>query len=149
MLDRRSRLVRARRLARRQRDYVERAVDEIRDLPGFEPGPRHELRDVAGEMIRVADRVDDALDNLATALDMLNSSVANRLNAAMERLTVVATIFLPLTVVTSFFGQNFGWMLKRIKSLAAFLIFGVGLFVVSGLLIYMWIRARLMRTDRR
>ena len=100
-------------------------------------------------MIRVADRVDDALDNLATALDMLNSSVANRLNAAMERLTVVATIFLPLTVVTSFFGQNFGWMLKRIKSLAAFLIFGVGLFVVSGLLIYMWIRARLMRTDRR
>ena len=77
MLERRSRLVRARRLARRQRDYVERAVDEIRDLAAS-AGARHELRDVAGEMIRVADRVDDALDNLATALDMLNSSVANR-----------------------------------------------------------------------
>jgi magnesium transporter len=147
MLDRRNRLIRARRLLRRQRDYVERAVDEIRDLPGFEPDARHELRDVAGEMIRVADRVDDALDRLATAQDLLNASVANRLNAAMERLTVVATIFLPLTVVTGFFGQNFGWMTSRIDSLAAFLVLGIGVFFGSALLIYVWIRARLMRVD--
>jgi len=146
MLARRDRLIRARRLVRRQRDYVERAVDEIRDLPGFKPGQRHELRDVAGQMVRVADRIDDALDRLATALDLLNSTVANRLNAVMERLTIVATIFLPLTVVTSFFGQNFGWMLDRIDSLAAFLVLGVGLLAVSGLLIYLWVRARLLRT---
>jgi magnesium transporter len=149
LLERRGRMVRARRLVRRQRDYVERAVEEIRELPGFEPGARHELRDVADEMIRVADRVDDALDHLGAALDLLNSSVANRLNAIMERLTVVATIFLPLTVVTGFFGQNFGWMIERIKGLAAFLILGVGVFVVSALLIYMWIRARLMHSDGR
>jgi magnesium transporter len=149
MLARRDRLIRARRLVRRQRDYVERAVDEIRDLPGFKPGQRHELRDVAGQMVRVADRIDDALDRLATALDLLNSTVANRLNAVMERLTIVATIFLPLTVVTSFFGQNFGWMLDRIDSLAAFLVLGVGLFAVSGVLIYMWVRARLLRATER
>lgn len=100
-------------------------------------------------MIRVADRVDDALDRLATALDMLNASVANRLNAIMERLTVVATIFLPLTVVTGFFGQNFGWMTSRINSLADFLVLGVGLFFGSALLISMWIRARLMKADGR
>jgi magnesium transporter len=149
MLERRDRLVRARRLLRRQRDYVERAVDEIRHIPGFGPGARHELQDVASEMIRVADRVDDALDRLATALDMLNASVANRLNAIMERLTVVATIFLPLTVVTGFFGQNFGWMTSRINSLADFLVLGVGLFFSSALLIYMWVRGRLMRADGR
>jgi magnesium transporter len=149
LLERRDRLVRARRLVRRQRDYVERAADEIRDLPGFEPGQRHELRDVAGEMVRVADRVDDALDRLAAALDLLNASVANRLNATMERLTVVATIFLPLTVVTGFFGQNFGWMTERINSLADFLILGVGGLVISGLLIYMWVRTRLLGTDGR
>lgn len=148
MLERRDRLIRARRLVRRQRDYVERAVDEIRH-PRLRAGPRHELQDVAGEMIRVADRVDDALDRLATALDMLNASVANRLNAIMERLTVVATIFLPLTVVTGFFGQNFGWMTSRINSLADFLVLGVGLFFGSALLISMWIRARLMKADGR
>jgi magnesium transporter len=100
-------------------------------------------------MIRVADRVDDALDRLAVALDLLNSSVANRTNAIVERLTVVATIFLPLTVVTGFFGQNFGWMIERMKGLAAFLILGVGVFAASGLLIYLWIRARLTGTDER
>jgi len=147
ILARRDRLVRARRLVRRQRDYVEQAADEIRDLPGFEQGERHELRDVAGEMIRVADRLDDAIDRLAAALDLLNSSVANRTNAIVERLTVVATIFLPLTVVTGFFGQNFAWMTERMQSLAAFLILGVGVFAASGLLIYLWIRARLTGTD--
>jgi magnesium transporter len=147
ILERRARLLRARRLVRRQRDYVERAADEIRNLAGFDPGQHHQLRDVAGQMIRTADRIDDALDRLANALDLLNSTVANRLNAAMERLTVVATIFLPLTVVTGFFGQNFGWMLDRIDSLAAFLVLGVGVFAVSGLLIYLWIRARLTRAD--
>ena len=141
------RLLRARRLVRRQRDYVERAADEIRNLAGFDPGQHHQLRDVAGQMIRTADRIDDALDRLANALDVLNSTVANRLNTAMERLTVVATIFLPLTVVTGFFGQNFGWMLDRIDSLAAFLVLGVGVFAVSGLVIYLWIRARLTRAD--
>ena len=147
ILARRSRLVRARRLVRRQRDFVERAVAEIQELSGFDPGQRHQLHDVAGQMIRVADRVDDALDRLATALDLLNSTVANRLNVVMERLTVVATIFLPLTVVTSFFGQNFEWMLNRIDSLAAFLVLGVGLFAGSGVIIYMWIRSRLQRPE--
>jgi magnesium transporter len=135
MLDGRSRLVRASRLVRRQRDYIERAVAEIPELPGLESGQRHELRDVAGRMILVADRVDDALHRLATAQDLLNATVGNRLNWTMERLTVVATIFLALTVVTGFFGQNFGWMLNRIDTLTAFLL-GLGLFVVSGLGIY-------------
>lgn len=147
LLDRRNRLIRARRLARRQRDFVERAVAEIQELPGFDPSQHHELRDVASQMIRVADRVDDALDRVATALDLLNSAVANRLNASMERLTVVATIFLPLTVVTSFFGQNFGWMVNQIDSLAAFLVLGVGLFAGSGLIIYMWMRSREERPE--
>ena len=42
------------------------------------------------------------------------------------RLTIVATIFLPLTFATGFFGMNFGWLVNHIDSLEAFLVFGVG-----------------------
>jgi magnesium transporter len=44
----------------------------------------------------------------------------------MKRLTVVATLFLPLTFVTGFFGQNFKWMTDHIESFGSFLGFGVG-----------------------
>jgi magnesium transporter len=147
ILAKRSRLFRARRLVRRQRDYIERTVDEIEDLPGLETSQRHDLRDVSGQMIRVNDRVDDALDRLGATLDLLNSTVSNRLNAIMERLTVVATIFLPLTVLTGFFGMNFDWLIKRIDTALAFWLLGVGLVIGSGVAVAMWVAYRLERGD--
>ncbi len=147
ILHRRGRLLRALRLVRRQRDYIDRAVDELSDLPGLQPSQHHELRDVATQMIRVTDAVTDALDRLASALDLLNSSVSNRMNAIMERLTVVATIFLPLTVVTGFFGMNFAWLIRRLDSFGAFLACGVLLMVVSGAGTWLWVRSRLERSS--
>ena len=43
-------------------------------------------------------------------MDVYLSTVSNRLNAVMKQLAIIATIFLPLTFMTGFFGQNFGWM---------------------------------------
>ena len=131
ILEHRRSLFRKRRLVRRQRDYIERTISEIEDLPGLEPSQRHDLRDVSGQMIRVNDRVDDALDRLAAALDLLSSTVSNRLNAIMERLTVVATIFLPLTFLTGFFGMNFAWLVKEIDTPLAFWTLGVGLVLAA------------------
>jgi len=42
-----------------------------------------------------------------------------------ERLTLVTVIFLPLTVGSSFFGMNFGWMTDHIGSAAAFAVLGI------------------------
>ncbi len=145
ILEHRRGLFRKRRLVRRQRDYIERTISEIEDLPGLEPSQRHDLRDVSGQMIRVNDRVDDALDRLAAALDLLSSTVSNRLNAIMERLTVVATIFLPLTFLTGFFGMNFGWLLKEIDTPLAFWLLGVGLVLGSGIGVALWVARRVER----
>jgi magnesium transporter len=145
ILEHRRSLFRKRRLVRRQRDYIERTISEIEDLPGLEPSQRHDLRDVSGQMIRVNDRVDDALDRLAAALDLLSSTVSNRLNAIMERLTVVATIFLPLTFLTGFFGMNFGWLVKEINTPLAFWGLGVVGVVGSGVGVAMWVAYRLER----
>jgi magnesium transporter len=138
-------LLRDLRKVRRQRDILDGAIEDIEALPGLERDAGHDLRDVENEMVRVSDRIDDALGRLDGALDLLNASVSNRLNAIMERLTVVATIFLPLTVVTGFFGMNFAWLVDRIDTFAAFVILGVGLLAGSGAATFLWVRSRLER----
>jgi magnesium transporter len=119
-------LVTLRRIATPQRDLLARAIDEITDLPGFEVGQRDYFRDVYDHMIRVSDLIDSYRDLLTGALDVYLSTVSNRLNTVMERLTVIATIFLPLTFVTGFFGQNFGWLVGHIDTFGDFVAFGIG-----------------------
>jgi magnesium transporter len=47
---------------------------------------------------------------MSSALDAYLSTVANRQNDVMKRLTVIASVFLPITFITGVFGQNFGHM---------------------------------------
>ena len=119
-------LVELRRIATPQRDLLARTIDGINDLPGFEDDTRNYFRDVYDHMIRVSDLIDSYRDLLTGALDVYLSTVSNRLNTVMKRLTVVATIFLPLTFITGFFGQNFGWMVQHVDTFSDFMIFGMG-----------------------
>ena len=84
------------------------------------------FRDVYDHLIRVSDLVDSYRDLLSGALDTHLSTVSNRLNVVMKQLTIIATVFLPLSFLTGFFGQNFGWMIGRITSFSAFWAVGVG-----------------------
>jgi magnesium transporter len=54
-----------------------------------------------------------------------------------KQLSVIATIFLPLTFVTGFFGQNLGWIVEHVDSWLAFLVLGVGvqLATIAGLVV--------------
>jgi magnesium transporter len=60
------------------------------------------------------------------ALGLYASTNSNRLNEVITRLTILSTIFLPLTFVVGFFGQNFGWMVRHIDSFETFVVWGVG-----------------------
>jgi magnesium transporter len=129
-------LLELRRVVTPQRDLAARTLDDITDLPGLDPGTRDYFRDLYDHLIRISDLIDSYRDLLSTIMDVYLSTVSNRLNAVMKQLTLIATVFLPLTFVTGFFGQNFGWMVRHIDSLWAFLAFGVSGCLAAAAVLY-------------
>jgi magnesium transporter len=101
-----------RRIVGPQRDTVLALTrDEFRPIPAE---VRPYLRDVYDRLARVSDLLDSFRDEAATLLELHVSIVSNRLNQVIKVLTVIATIMLPLTVVTGYYGMNFrlpefGW----------------------------------------
>jgi magnesium transporter len=59
-------------------------------------------------------------------MDVYLSTVSNPLNAVMKQLAVIATIFLPLSWLTGFFGQTFGWLVGQVGSWETFVVVGIG-----------------------
>jgi magnesium transporter len=90
-------------------------------------------RDVYEDLVRQYEQVDSLRDLLAGAMDVYLSTVSNRLNGTMMRLTVIASVFLPLTFLTGFFGMNFGFLVSRITGPQAFF-GGVSIMAASLLL---------------
>jgi magnesium transporter len=68
------------------------------------------LRDVYDHTIQVADTVETFRDMLSGMLDIYLSSISNKMNEVMKVLTVVATIFIPLTFIVGIYGMNFRFM---------------------------------------
>ncbi len=68
------------------------------------------LRDVYDHTIQVVDTVETYRDMLSGMLDMYLSSVSNRMNEVMKVLTIIATIFIPLTFIAGIYGMNFDFM---------------------------------------
>ncbi len=91
--------------------------------------PQHDLpyfRDVFDHVARAVDQLDDARDLVNNARDTHISMASHRQNEVAKQLTIVATVFLPLTFITGFFGQNFGWLMNHITSSASFAELGIG-----------------------
>jgi len=108
---------------------------------------RQFFRDVNDHLKLVNEEVIALRDVLATILQANMAVISNQQNEisvhqneTMKQLTVVATIFLPLTFITGFFGMNFGWMINDINSFRIFAVYGVGSLLFSAFVIYYWFR---------
>ncbi|HEX4669055.1 MAG TPA: magnesium/cobalt transporter CorA [Solirubrobacterales bacterium] len=133
-------LVRLRRVVTPQRDLLARGVDDILEIPGLEADSRNYFRDVYDHAIRISDQIDSYRDLLAGSRDAYLSVVSNRLNQITKQLTVVATVFLPLSFIVGFFGQNFKWLVTNIDSATAFFALGIGSLVLSAIGLLVWFR---------
>lgn len=136
----RRQLVALRRVVTPQRDLLARSIDDILELPGLEADSRNYFRDVYDHSIRISDQIDSYRDLLAGTRDAYLSVVSNRLNQITKQLTVVATVFLPLSFIVGFFGQNFKWLVLNIASTTAFWTLGIGSLVLSVVALLIWFR---------
>jgi magnesium transporter len=124
-----------------QRDLLARVVSGVIAVPGMTPDMERYYRDLYDHLIRINDYLDSYRDLLSGAMDVYLSTVSNRLNEVMKRLTIVATVFMPLTWIVGFFGMNFAWMVRAVDGWPAFLALGV-LTQVAAVLVMVWLFRR-------
>jgi magnesium transporter len=98
------------------------------------------FRDVYDHVQRVHDEIAADRELLTGALEANLAVLSVRQNETTKQLTIIATIFLPLSFITGFFGMNFGWLVGRISSLWVFLVYGVGTLVISCIALFVWFR---------
>jgi magnesium transporter len=119
-------------------DGMERGAYEL-----VGPGLRHFFRDVDDHLKLVDEEVVAQRDLLAMILQanmavvsVAQNEISVRQNETARQLTLIATIFLPLTFITGFFGQNFGWMVDHVSSFWAFALLGVGSTAIAAAVIF-------------
>ena len=132
------------RLLGEQRDRFLPAADAIRNLADLSRGAKEYLRDVGDHLGQVTGEFHRQYEDLMSLAQTYYNANADRLNGTATRLTVVGTLFVLWTLITGFFGQNFGWLVKNISTERDFLIFGVGTLLALTLLLggVFWVKRR-------
>jgi len=127
-----------------QRDRFLAGTETILHLPGLSRGTKEYLRDVGDHLAQIAGELHRQQEDLTALTATYFNANANRLNSVATRLTIGGTFFLVWTLVTGFFGQNFGWLVDNIDSKHDFLIYGVGALVIPTAVIgtVFWVKRK-------
>ena len=83
---------------------------ERAETPLIQPTTGIYLRDIYDHTIQVIDNIETFRDMLSGMIDIYLSSISNRMNEIMKVLTIIATIFIPLTFIVGLYGMNFKYM---------------------------------------
>ncbi len=142
LFDMKRSLINMRKVVAPQRDMMASINAGIDTVPGLTPEAARYFRDLYDHLIRLADLVDSYRDLLSSVMDTHLSTVSNRLNVVMKQLAIIATIFLPLSFLTGFFGQNFSYLVTHITGGWTFLWLGIGTEVVAVVLLFALFKRR-------
>ena len=94
------------------------------------------LKDLYDHTVQIADSVETYRDMVTGLLDVYLSSVSNRMNEVMKVLTMIATIFIPLSFLAGLYGMNFEYMPELQWRWGYFGVLGIFVFVAGGMLIF-------------
>ncbi len=114
------------------------------DYATIDPRDRIFFRDIYDHLVRLHDLNESMRDLVGGALDTYLSVINNRMNEVMKTLTIITTLFMPLSFLATFFGMNFflpqipvhEWMTRPVFYVV------ISLFILSPILMFTWMRRR-------
>ncbi|MDA8433199.1 MAG: magnesium/cobalt transporter CorA [Nitrospiraceae bacterium] len=132
-------------ILKREMIFLRKAVWPLREvISGIERGDsdlvkadtKVFLRDVYDHTIQVIDTIETFRDMAAGMLDIYLSSVNNRMSAVMKVLTIIATIFMPLTFIAGVYGMNFKYMPELEWHWSYPALWGVIILIAASMIVY-------------
>ncbi len=125
--------------------YLRRAVYPLRDAVGLlikdengfiEEDNEHFFSDVYDHLIHVTDTLDTYKDLVSGLMDLHMNTLNTRLNEVIKVLTVISTIFIPLTFIVGVYGMNFDFMPELKWKYGYFVVWGIMIVIVGFMLWY-------------
>jgi magnesium transporter len=130
----RRRLLMLHRVAWQQRDAANAFMREERSH--FTPAQQVYLRDCYDHCVQVIDTIETYREMTVSLVDVYHSSLSNRLNEVMKLLTIMSSVFIPLTFIVGVYGMNFEYMPELHWRLGYPLVWAVMIGVVIALVRY-------------
>ena len=110
---------------------IEKSDDSL-----IEDKTKHFFRDVYDHVIQVTETIDIYRDMIWSLMDMYMTTISNKMNEVMKVLTIIATIFIPLTFIAGIYGMNFNNLPELHYKYGYYVVWVVMLVVLIGMLVY-------------
>jgi len=94
------------------------------------------FRDIYDHLIQVSENIDIYREMIWSLMDMYMTTISNKMNEVMKVLTIMASIFIPLTFIAGIYGMNFQYMPELQSKYGYFVVWGVMVLIFLGLLYY-------------
>jgi magnesium transporter len=94
------------------------------------------LRDLQDHIIRALDTIDNYRETLASIMDVYLSNNSFKMNEAMKALTVISSIFIPVTFIVGVYGMNFKYMPEINSPYAYWIVWGIMIVIMVGMGVY-------------
>lgn len=124
---------------------VRRVIFPLRDIINRIEKSEHKLikqrtlqfyRDIYDHIIQLSDTIDIYREMVFSLMDMYMTSISNKMNEVMKVLTIMATIFIPLTFIAGIYGMNFDHMPELHYEYSYYILWAVMIIVFLGMLYY-------------
>ena len=94
------------------------------------------FRDIYDHIIQVSENIDIYREMVWSLMDMYMTTISNKMNEVMKVLTIMASIFIPLTFFAGIYGMNFDYIPELKYKYSYFILWGIFIIIVLGMVVY-------------